>query len=85
MSGENWYEYQPESVLENEDYKILWISLYRQTMLLEVEDQVLVIVYKKKTSKGYSILLCIGDNRNKTNEIKRLRSSGGHGKLRLEL
>ena len=22
--GDKWYEHEPESVLENEDYKILW-------------------------------------------------------------
>ena len=23
-AGDKWYEHEPESVLENEDYKILW-------------------------------------------------------------
>ena len=23
-AGDKWYEYEPESVLENKDYKILW-------------------------------------------------------------
>ena len=32
-AGDKWYEHGPESVLENEDYKILWISVFRLIML----------------------------------------------------
>ena len=26
-AGDEWYEHEPESVLENEDYKILWYGI----------------------------------------------------------
>ena len=31
-AGDKWYEHEPESVLENEDYKILWDFVFRLIM-----------------------------------------------------
>ena len=32
-AGDKWYEHEPESVLENEDYKIFWIPVFRLIMV----------------------------------------------------
>ena len=32
-AGDKWYEHELESVLENEGYKILWVSVFRLIML----------------------------------------------------
>ena len=37
---EKWYIHKPEKVLESEDCKILWDSLYRLTKPLNIIDQI---------------------------------------------
>ena len=37
-AGDKWYEHESESVLENEDYKILWD--FRLIMLWKLGDQI---------------------------------------------
>ena len=32
-AGDKWCEHEPESVLENKGYKILWVSVFRLIML----------------------------------------------------
>ena len=39
-SADKRYEHEPESVLENVDYKILWISVFKLIMLLKLGDQI---------------------------------------------
>ena len=39
-AGDKWYEHKPKHVLENEDYKILGISVFRLIMLYKVGDQI---------------------------------------------
>ena len=40
VAGDKWYEHEPESVLENEDYKSCGISAFRLIMLLKLGDQI---------------------------------------------
>ena len=49
-SGDIWYEYKPESVLENEDYKILWDFSIQTDHVREVRRPDLVVVDKKERS-----------------------------------
>ena len=46
-AGDKWYEHEPESVLENEDYKILW-NFSIQTHVIEARWTDLVVVDKKR-------------------------------------
>ena len=46
-AGDKWYEHEPESVLENEDYKILW-DFSVQTDVTEARRPDLVVVNKKR-------------------------------------
>ena len=48
-AGSKWYEHEPESVLENEDYKILSDSSI-QTDVIEAQRPDLVVVDKKDRS-----------------------------------
>ena len=48
-AGDKWYEHEPESVLENEDYKILWDFSIQTDHLLEARRLDLV-VFDKETS-----------------------------------
>ena len=46
-AGDKWYEHKPESVLENEDYKILW-DFSIQTDVIEARRPDLVVVDKRE-------------------------------------
>ena len=48
--GNNWYKHEPESVLENEDYKILWDFSIQTDRVIEARRPDLVVVDKKKRS-----------------------------------
>ena len=49
-AGDKWYEHEPESVLENEDYKILW-DFSIQTDVIEARRPDLIVVDKKRSCK----------------------------------
>ena len=46
-AGDKWYEYEPESILENEDYKILWDFSIHTDRVVEARRPDLVLVDKK--------------------------------------
>ena len=46
-AGDKWHEYESESVLENEDYKILWDFSIKIYHVIEVWRPDLVLVDKK--------------------------------------
>ena len=48
--GDKWYEHEPESVLENEDYKILWDFSIQTDHVIEAQRPDLVVVDKKVRS-----------------------------------
>ena len=50
-AGDKWYEHQPESVLENEDYKILWDFSIQTDRVIEARRQDLVVVDKERSCK----------------------------------
>ena len=47
---DKWYEHEPESVLENEDYKILWDFSIQTDHVIEARRPDLVVVDKKERS-----------------------------------
>ena len=47
-AGDKWYEHEPESVLENEDYKILWDLSIQTHHVMEAWRPDLVVVDKKE-------------------------------------
>ena len=50
-TGNEWYENDPESILENEDYKSCEISVFRLTILSKLIPDLIVVDKKSKTSK----------------------------------
>ena len=49
-AGDKWYEHEPENVLENEDYKILWDFSIQTGHVIEARRPDLVVVDKKERS-----------------------------------
>ena len=47
-AGDKWYEHEAESVLENEDYKILWDFSIQTDRVIEAQGPDLVVVNKKE-------------------------------------
>ena len=47
-AGDKWYEHEPESVFENEDYKILWDFSIQTDHVIESRRPDLVLVDKKE-------------------------------------
>ena len=47
-AGDKWYEHEPESVLENEDYKILWDFSIQTDHIIEARRPDLVVIDKKE-------------------------------------
>ena len=47
-AGDKWYEHEPESALENENYKILWDFSIQTDHVIETRRPDLVLVDKKK-------------------------------------
>ena len=50
-AGDKWYEHEPESVLKNEDYKILWDFNIQTDHVLEAQRPDLVAVDKERSKK----------------------------------
>ena len=61
-AGDRWYEHEPESVLENEDYKILW-DFGIQTDVIEAQRPDLIVVDKEKKSCKIIDFAVPGDSR----------------------
>ena len=49
-AGDKWYEHEPDSVLETEDYKILWDFSIQPDHAIEARRPDLVVVDKKARS-----------------------------------
>ena len=62
-AGDKWYEHEPESVLENEDYKILWDFSIQTDHVIEARRPDLVVVDKKERSCKISDFAVSGDSR----------------------
>ena len=62
-AGDEWYEYEPESVLENEDYKILWDFSIQIDHVIEARRPDLVVIDKKERSCKITDFAVPGDSR----------------------
>ena len=62
-AGDKWYENEPESVLENEDYKILWDLSIQTHHVIEARRPDLVVVDKKERSCKIIDFAVPGDSR----------------------
>ena len=62
-AGDKWYEYERESVLENEDYKILWDFSIQTDHIIEAWRPDLVVVDKKERSCKIIDFAVPGDSR----------------------
>ena len=62
-AGDKWYEHEPESVLENEDYKILWNFSIQTDHVIEAWRPDLVVVDKKERSCKILDFAVSGDSR----------------------
>ena len=62
-AGDKWYEHEPESVLENEDYKILWDFSIQTDHVIEAQRPDLVVVDKKERSCKIIDFAVPGDSR----------------------
>ena len=62
-AGDKWHEHEPESVLENEDYKILWDFSIQTDHVIEARRADLVVVDKKERSCKLIDFAVPGDSR----------------------
>ena len=62
-AGDKWYDHEPESDLENENYKILWDFSIQTDHVLEARRPDLVLVDKKKRSCKIIDVAVPGDRR----------------------
>ena len=62
-AADKWYEHEPESVLENEDYKILWHFSIQTDHVIEARRPDLVVVDKKERSCKIIDFAVPGDSR----------------------
>ena len=72
-AGDKWYEHEPESFLENEDYKILWDFSIQTDHVIEAWRPNLVAVDKKEKSCKIIDFAVPGDSRIEDRKISRLR------------
>ena len=49
-AGDKWHGHEPESILENKDYKILWDFSIQTDHVIEARRRDLVVVDKKERS-----------------------------------
>ena len=62
-AADKWYEHEPESILENEDYQILWDFSIETDHVIEARRPVLVVVDKKERSCKIIDFAVPGDSR----------------------
>ena len=66
-AGDKWYEHEPESVLENEDYKILWDFMWDFSIqtdhVIQARRPDLVVVDKKERSCKIIDFVVPGDSK----------------------
>ena len=78
-AGDKWYEHEPESVLENEDYKILWDFSIQTNHVIEAPRPDLVVVDKKERSCKIIDFAVPGDSRieeKETDKIEKYQELG---------
>ena len=60
---DKWYQYEPDSVLENEDYKILWDFTIQTDHVIESRRPDLVVVDKKRRTCKINDFAVLEDSR----------------------
>ena len=63
FAGYKWYEHEPERVLENEDYTVLWDFSIQTDHVIEARRPDLVVVDKKERSCKINDFAVPGDSR----------------------
>ena len=81
-AGDNWYEHEPESVLENDNYKILWDFSIQTDHVIEAWRPDLVVVDKKRRTSKIIEFSVSGDSKIKETEKENIEKYQG---LRREL
>ena len=61
-AGNKWYKHKPESVLEDEDYKILWDFIIQTDPVIEARRPDLVVVDKKRRTCKFIDFVVPGDS-----------------------
>ena len=80
--GDKWYEHEPESILENEDYKILWDFSIQTDHVIETWRPDMVVVDKKERSCKIIDFAVPGDSRIEEKEKDKIEK---YQDLRMEL
>ena len=62
-AGDTWYDHEPESGLENKDYKILWNFSIQTDHVIEAWRPDLVVLDKKERSCKINDFVVPGDSR----------------------
>ena len=71
-AGHNWYEHEPQSVIENEDYKILWYFSIPTDHVIEARRLDLVVVDKKRRTYKIIDFAVPGDKRIEKKEKEKI-------------
>ena len=71
-AGDKWYEHEPENVLENEDYKILWDFNIQTDHVIEPRRQNFVVVDKKRRTCKMINLAFPGNSRIEEKEKEKI-------------
>ena len=71
-AGDKWYEHEPESVLESEDYKILWDFSIQTDHVIEARRPDLVVVDKKRRTCKIIDFAVPGDSRIEEKEKEKI-------------
>ena len=80
LAGDKQYEHEPKSVLENEDYKILWDFSIQTDHFIEAERLDLVVVDKKRWACKIIDFAVPGDSRIKEKEKEKTEKYQDLGK-----
>ena len=62
-TGDKWYEHEPESVLPNDDYNLMWDFSIQTDHVIEAQRRYLVVVDKKERSCQIVHFAVPGDSR----------------------
>ena len=79
-AGDKWYEHELESVLENEDYKILWDFSIQTDHVIEARRPDLVVVDKKERSYKIIDFAVHGDSRIEEKEKDKIEKNEDLGR-----
>ena len=79
-AGDKWYEHEPESVLENKDYKILWDFSIQTDHIIEGQRPDLIVVDKKERICKIIDFPVPGDSRTEEKEKYKIEKYQGLGR-----